>query len=85
MGPESNYEKLNESFICNLLQKGLITADKLHLGIDCTKEGSVIGKSGIPSPFLYAVGPPTKGVLWEITSVPEIRVAALRLAELVSR
>jgi uncharacterized NAD(P)/FAD-binding protein YdhS len=84
MGPESDYEKLDDPLIRSLLEKGMIRTDKLHLGIDCTREGIVIGRDGIESPFLYTIGPPTKGILWEITAVPEIRVAARRLAELIA-
>lgn len=83
MGPQSNYEKLDDLLIKNLLAKAMIRTDELRLGIDCTPEGAVIGKNGDRSPFLYTIGPPSKGVLWEITSVPEIRTAALQLAKLI--
>jgi uncharacterized NAD(P)/FAD-binding protein YdhS len=83
MGPESNYERSEEPLIRNLLGKGLIRTDALKLGIDCTREGVVIENDGKPSSFLFTIGPPAKGVLWEITSVPEIRVAAVRLADSV--
>lgn len=83
MGPESNYEKLNDPLIKNLLQRGLIRTDQLQLGVDCTPEGVIIEKDGGLSSFLYTIGPPAKGILWEITSVPEIRAAAARLARLV--
>jgi len=81
MGPESNYEQLKEPFIRNLLKRSLIRTDDLRLGIDCTPAGNVIDGNGLPLPWLYTIGPPAKGILWEITSVPEIRVAALKLAE----
>lgn len=84
MGPESNYERLEDPLIKNLLRKRLIRTDPLKLGIDCTPEGIVLEGNGQPSPFLYTIGPPTKGVLWESTSVPEIRVAAVRLSDLVT-
>jgi uncharacterized NAD(P)/FAD-binding protein YdhS len=56
----------------------------LRLGIDCTPEGIVIDKNGAHSPYLYTIGPPAKGTLWEITSVPDIRSAAFMLAERLS-
>jgi uncharacterized NAD(P)/FAD-binding protein YdhS len=83
MGPESNYEKLEDPLIKNLLKRGMIRTDSMKLGIDCTPEGIIIDKHGKRSPFLYTIGPPVKGTLFEITSVPEIRIAALQLAELV--
>ncbi|OQP68649.1 FAD/NAD(P)-binding protein [Niastella populi] len=84
MGPECNYENLDDPLIKNLLQRGLIRSDELRLGLDCSPGGIIIEKNGAPSPFLFTLGPPVKGILWEITSVPEIRVAALQLAKLVA-
>lgn len=84
MGPESNYEKLEDAFVRNLLKRALIRPDELQLGIDCTPEGAVIGKDGLPSASVFTIGPPAKGILWEITSVPEIRAAALNLAKFVT-
>ena len=84
MGPESNYGKLKDLLIKNLLAKGLIRTDNMQLGIDCTPEGALIEKNGRQSSFLYTIGPPAKGVLWESTSVPEIRMAALHLATLLA-
>jgi uncharacterized NAD(P)/FAD-binding protein YdhS len=83
MGPESDYEKLEDPLVDNLLKRALIRTDVLKLGIDCTPEGAVIGKNGLPADWLYTIGPPAKGCLWEITSVPEIRTAALKLADLL--
>jgi uncharacterized NAD(P)/FAD-binding protein YdhS len=85
MGPESNYEKLEDPLINHLRQLGWMRTDPLRLGIDCTPEGALLEKDGVPSRCLYAIGPPLKGILWEITSVPEIRTAALQLAKLVSQ
>lgn len=84
MGPESNYTRLTIPLICKLLKKGMIRPDALKLGIDCTPEGIILDQHGYQSDCLYTIGPPSKGTLWEITSVPDIRVAAVKLAELVS-
>jgi uncharacterized NAD(P)/FAD-binding protein YdhS len=84
MGPESNYTKIQDPLIVHLLAKGMIQPDALRLGINCTPEGIVLDNQGKQSPFLFTLGPPAKGILWEITSVPEIRVAAASLAELIS-
>jgi hypothetical protein len=48
-------------------------ADALGLGFDVDAESRVIGADGAPSPALFAVGPLTKGALWEIVAVPDIR------------
>jgi uncharacterized NAD(P)/FAD-binding protein YdhS len=80
MGPASNYNKIAQPLLKNLLKKGLIQVDEMRLGIDCLPDGSVIGKNGRPSDFLFTLGPPMKGVLWESTAIPEIRSQAQRLA-----
>lgn len=84
MGPEPNYHKLKDPLIKSLFKKGLIRTDALRLGLDCTPEGKIIDQLGQPSEFLYVIGPPAKGILWEITSVPEIRSAAVQLASLLA-
>ena len=38
---------------------------------------------GHPSRLLFLVGPLRKGLLWENTAVPELRVEARRMAELL--
>ena len=45
-----------------------------------TTEGAVIDESRQVSNQLYAVGPITKGVFWETTAVPDIRLLCKRLA-----
>lgn len=64
-----------------LFAAGLARPDALGLGLDVTAQGAVIDDSGAASPWLSAAGPLTKGVLWEITAVPDIRVQAARIAE----
>jgi len=65
----------------NLVKQKLVRPDPLFLGLDTAQSGAVINAYGIPSDFLYAVGPLRKGNLWETIAVPEIRV---QVAELVS-
>ena len=46
---------------------------------------ALIGIDGSVSQTMFAVGPPTKPMLWEITAIPEIRqqaqAVAIRLLE----
>ncbi len=70
-GPESNIERVDSVLIHNLLKKDLIKADELKLGIDAYPNGKV--KNEFPAAELYAVGPMLRGILWEITAIPEIR------------
>ncbi len=75
-GPESNFEKVEFPLIKQLLQANSIRVDALKYGI----EASVNGK--IATNF-YTIGPPLKGILWESTAVPEIRVQAQQLVLLL--
>jgi uncharacterized NAD(P)/FAD-binding protein YdhS len=84
MGPAGDYERLQDPFVKNLIGRGLIRADALKLGLDCTKEGAIRERSGALSPRIYTIGPPAKGILWECTAVPEIRMAALLLANQIT-
>jgi uncharacterized NAD(P)/FAD-binding protein YdhS len=59
-----------------LLEDGLARLDSLGLGLDADADGALIGRDGLPSRWLYAVGPLLKGTCWETTSVPEIREQA---------
>lgn len=80
-GSESDYRNLESPFVHTLLDDGLIRPDALSLGLDATSEGAVINHQGQPSAWFYTLGPPLKGILWETTAVPEIRVQAGELAK----
>lgn len=71
-GPESNFEKIDQPLIQNLLKSNIIACDGLKYGLNCTFEGEI-------SPNFYTLGPPLKGILWESIAVPEIRQQALNL------
>jgi uncharacterized NAD(P)/FAD-binding protein YdhS len=40
--------------------------------------------TGAAQDELYAVGPMTRGAFWEVTSVPDIRLQAAEVAEVIS-
>jgi uncharacterized NAD(P)/FAD-binding protein YdhS len=80
MGPATNYNRIPQVLIRNLLEKGLICTDPLCLGVLCNEDGALIQKDGAVSSCFYTLGAPAKGILWETTAVPEIRVQAYRLA-----
>jgi uncharacterized NAD(P)/FAD-binding protein YdhS len=79
-GPDGDYRKLQQPLILNLLASGLIRPDPLCLGLDTDAEGRLLNARGGASSFLYTLGPPCKGRLWETTAVPEIRGQAEALA-----
>ncbi len=79
-GPDSDYRKLQQPLVLDLLASGLIRPDPLCLGLDTDAEGRLLNAQGGASSFLYTLGPPCKGRLWETTAVPEIRGQAQALA-----
>ena len=72
-GPQGDLYAAREPLLQNLLARGLIRPDSLHIGIDVDSEARVIGASGEADDRLYAIGPMTRGAFWEIVAVPDIR------------
>ena len=79
-GPRSDVSRTSDPLLRRLVERGLIAPDPLRLGVDCTPDGEVRDSRGDVVPGLFVVGPPRKGVLWETTAVPEIRVQADAIA-----
>ena len=75
-GPEANFEKMDIPLIKQLLKDGIIEPDALRYGLKSMPNGQIINN-------LYTIGPPLKGILWESTAVPEIRLQAKQLAEML--
>ena len=80
-GPETDCRRVDDPLMQNLLAQGLARPDPLFLGIDVDSKGALIDSNGIPSSFLYAIGPARKGSLWETIAVPEIRMQVAQLAD----
>jgi uncharacterized NAD(P)/FAD-binding protein YdhS len=81
MGPDLDYEKIDQRLIKNLIRKRLIHCDPVHLGINALPDCRILNNDGIPSSLLYTIGPPLKGILWESIAAPEIRSDAENLAK----
>jgi uncharacterized NAD(P)/FAD-binding protein YdhS len=79
-GPECNYHKLKDPLIVQLFARGLIVPDPLFLGLDVGAGGAILNLLGERVKNLYTLGSPQKGILFETTAVPEIRVQAKDLA-----
>ena len=72
--------------LSDLLDQKLVRPHPLFLGLDTAYTGALLDGGGVPSAFLYTVGPLQKGNLWETIAVPEIREQASELAShLLSR
>ena len=80
-GSESDYRKVAQPLIQNLLAEGLSRPDRLSLGLDVDATGALISATGRTSDWLYTLGSPQKGRLWETTAVPELREQASQLAQ----
>jgi uncharacterized NAD(P)/FAD-binding protein YdhS/trehalose-6-phosphate synthase len=80
-GPECNYYKLRDTLVINLLARGLIHPDPLYLGLVTAANGALLNYLGQPSRSLFTLGSVRRGMLFETTAVPELRVQAKQLAE----
>lgn len=81
-GPEGAVERIGDPLIVNLLASGRARPDPLGLGLDVDRDSRVLGSGA--SPGLYALGPLTKGIFWEIVAVPDIRGQAAAVAKAIA-
>ena len=79
-GFDTDVDRTSHPLVAQLRDSGLITADPLGLGIEASPKFEALDGSGLPVRGLYALGPLLRAQLWEITAVPELRVAARTLA-----
>jgi uncharacterized NAD(P)/FAD-binding protein YdhS len=79
-GPARDYGAADNPLAFDLLQCGAARLDPLALGLDVAADCALIGADGTASDRLFALGPPTRGKFWEITSVPDIRSQCAALA-----
>jgi uncharacterized NAD(P)/FAD-binding protein YdhS len=82
-GPSANIYKTENDLLKKLIDKRFIKADELKLGIDANFNGQIVDENNKPSTIFYTLGSSMKGVLWESTSVPDLRVQADNLASLL--
>lgn len=80
-GINTDYCQSDEPLLRQLQADVLIRPAPLGLGVDCTIHGAILDARGQPLPHLFGVGPVTRGALWDITAVPEIRTQAEQVAE----
>ena len=79
-GPEGDPRRSGNGVVRGLIASGLARPDPLNLGLDVADDGRLIGADGAPAPDMFGLGPLTRGALWEVTAVPDIRIQAARLA-----
>ena len=74
-----------DPLIASLSAQGLSRIEPHGLGLAVTEALQLIGAGGNVTPRLWALGPVVRGVFWECTAVPDIRVQARMVAEEVAR
>ena len=79
-GPEGNIARAGEPLLQNLVAAGRIRPDVCRIGIDIDAANRTIDATGQPSDSLLAIGPMTRGALWEIVAVPDLRNQTDQLA-----
>jgi len=80
-GPQGQVEKSGDPLIRSLLQQGLMLPDALGLGVRVDGTGALLDRAGRSSTALFYTGPLLKARDWECTAVPELRIAASKLAD----
>ena len=82
-GPAPNLAGVTSGVIRSLLESGLATADPSGLGLHAEPTGEIVTSHGRCS-GIFAVGPLVRGLTYEATAVPELRVQAERTAAVIS-
>jgi uncharacterized NAD(P)/FAD-binding protein YdhS len=81
IGSQTNFAKIDSTFVQNLIKRNHIRNDDLSQGIAAAPDGRVLDREGQFSNVVYTLGTALKGTLWETTAIPEIRVQAKSLAQ----
>jgi len=79
-GLNTDVARTTHPLLAQLRESGIVAADRHDLGLDTSDALEVVDAQGRPVPGLYCLGPLLRGRFWEITAVPELRVAASWLA-----
>lgn len=79
-GLNTDVARTTHPLLAQLRESGLVAADRLGLGLETGDAMEVRDARGRTVPGLYCLGPLLRAREWEITAVPELRVAADRLA-----
>ena len=82
-GPTTDVALRSSPIVADGLARGFVSRDALGLGIE-TNACAVIASDGVPSDWLFAIGPLTRPEFWEVTAVPEILAQGRALAERLS-
>jgi uncharacterized NAD(P)/FAD-binding protein YdhS len=73
MGPAQYMQAGHQPLLAALLDRQVVKLDPLKLGFAIAPSCALIDSQGVVSERLYALGASTKGELWEINAVPDLR------------
>jgi len=80
-GVSVDVEHSSNPVVQGLIGHGHARPDRLHIGLDVTRDCQVVDRTGRPSSRLFAIGPLTRGTFFEIEAIPDIRVQCAGLAD----
>ncbi len=83
-GPQGDLLRSDEPLLRQLRDSGQIRPDALRLGLDVDAQSRVISATGVPQEGLLCVGPMTRGGMWEVVAVPDLRRQSWDLARRLS-
>jgi uncharacterized NAD(P)/FAD-binding protein YdhS len=79
-GSEEDYRKVRNPLFQSLLESGRMLPNSIGKGLRTDRHGALIDSQGSASDWLFTLGPPRIGGLFETTAVPELRIQAEALA-----
>ena len=83
-GPQGDLLRSDEPLVRQLLADGAIRPDPLRLGVDVDAQSRVLRRDGSADERVHCIGPMTRGGLWEVVAVPDIRQQSWDLARRLS-
>ncbi|MBX3289309.1 MAG: hypothetical protein KF855_08175 [Acidobacteria bacterium] len=81
---QANFSKIESPLVKNMMASGTIRCDALCLGLDALPNGAIIDAEGNTSDTIFTLGSALKGILWETTAIPEIRLQAKELGKMLT-
>jgi uncharacterized NAD(P)/FAD-binding protein YdhS len=82
-GGNLDLTRASEPLVVQLLSEGVARPNPNGLGLDVDAAGRVVDANGQAQTNLFTIGALTQGAYWESTAVPEIRVRAAAIADLL--
>jgi len=83
-GPDYALRRSADPLVRSLRAAGLVSEDRLNLGIRTARYGACVAADGSASAHLFYLGPMLRADHWEATAAPELRVHAEQLARHLS-